>query len=47
MVTRSLVKFYISLMVIHSLAALNKSSKTKETTIEKHIVNVLQQAIEL
>ena len=31
-------------MVIHSLAALNKSSKTKETTVEKHIVNVLKQA---
>ena len=31
-------------MVIHYLAALNKSLKTKETKIQKQIVKVLQQA---
>ena len=31
-------------MVIPSLAALKKSSKKKETNIEKEIVKVLQQA---
>ena len=31
-------------MVMHPLAALNKSSKTKEKEIEKQIVEVLQQA---
>ena len=31
-------------MVIHLLAVLNKSSTTKETELEKQIVEVLQQA---
>ena len=43
MVIRSLVNLYISLMVICSLATLNKSSKTKETAIQIQIVEVLQQ----
>ena len=47
MVSRSLVKFYVSLMIIGSLTALIKSSKTKETEIEKQIIEVLQHAIKL
>ena len=43
MVIRSLVSLYISLMVICSLATTNKSSKTKETVIQKQIVEMLQQ----
>ena len=47
MVVPSLVKFYVSLMIIGCLTALIKSSKTKETEIEKQIVEALQQAIKL
>ena len=35
--------FYIAFMVICSLDVLKKSSKTKETRIEREIVEVLQQ----
>ena len=44
MVIRSLVNFYIWLMVIGPLATLKKFSKTKETETEKQIVELLQQA---
>ena len=38
---------YILLMFIRFLAALNKSSKKKETGIKKEIAEVLQQASDL
>ena len=38
------INFYIPIMVIFSLDAFKKSSKKKETGIEKEIVDVLQQA---
>ena len=41
-VIHSLVNSYIPLMLICSLAALNESSETKETKIEKEIVEMLE-----
>ena len=44
MVIRSLFNFYISLILICSLAALNKSSKMEKTKMEKQIVQMLRRS---